>query len=92
MTFGETEDGRRKTEEVRGKFSHERGTTGDSSFKDGTTIYHIPAQNQPQIKLSMMTRWAQAAPRQTRQIIRRAARLAIKKGDPRAFARVATVK
>ena len=29
---------------------------------------------------------------QTRQIIRRAARLAIKKGDPRAFARVATVK
>ena len=48
-------------------------------------------KDNPDVAYAAMTHWAQDATRQTRQIIRRAIRLAIKKGDPRAFA-LAAVK
>ena len=43
-------------------------------------------KDNPDLAYATLTHWAQDATRQTRQIIRRAVRLAVKKGDPRALA------
>ncbi len=49
-------------------------------------------KDNPNLAYATLTHWAQDATRQTRQIIRRAVRLAVKKGDPRALALAEAVK